>query len=476
MSLLDRFRRTRRQAPSRREFRNQRGQRFDPNRGTIRFGPGTDELQAVWPGGGIVAPDGTPLSADEAMRISAVGACLRFLAGTLAPLPLRVNDADGYEDEAAPELRLFDTEVSPLWSVDAFMRWIIEAWGYLGYSRAWIERTRNGEVLGLHPSIRSGVTLSNDGRRRVYLLSLPGSRAPIAADQDDVLDFQFDGTVAPGRSLLTEAAGKAIATIYALDRFGTNYFGKGSFFDTVLSVKPKTFEGGELPADDAELDRIGERFEAYHGRGVEHEQQPLVLSGVEVSRLINTLNESQFTDVRLQAFNEVCSAMGVQPILVGVSPPVRGAITPDAALTLYRKTTLRSIFSAITAELSRKLGAPFAFNEWTLARGDLSELATALQTLLGEPGKPGVISQNEARRRLGEKPSDDPRADELNYGDQQPRDPGGAPAAQEPPEPPAEPAEGDRGNRRCLMHCRRFSRPRPTTTRRLRRSIDTPSS
>lgn len=374
-----------------------------------------DELVAAISGSGKSAA-GIQVSADNALRVSTVYACVSLIAGAMASLQLGIFERDTRKEVAHDYWWLFNEQASDEWTSAA-------AWEYLfaskllygdGIGQLLRPSIYSNRVIGWKPLERWRVQPFRDERSQdVYYRVTPERGAPYVLDAADVLhlsSFGFDGVCSP--SPITQFGRETIGTAIAADRFSGQFFAEGATFDYALKSPKKLDEQQYKQLRTSLLART-----ASGGRG------PLILTGgLEPANLSVTPKDAEMLASRQHSVEEICRMYGVPPHLVGMTSKSTsfGSGIAEQGGNFVRYTLLRHL-APTRQELNRKLWPTrerYVIRHITEAfeRGDVKSRSEANRIAIGRAGEPGWKTVNEVRAEEGMPPIDG--GDKLNTGAQ----------------------------------------------------------
>lgn len=259
---------------------------------------------------GYETPSGVSVHPDTALEISAVYACVRVLAETVASLPLilyRRRD-DGGKDRATehPLYRLLHDIPNPHMTSfqlrEALMGHIL-TWGN---AYAEIEFDRAGRVVGLWPLRPDRMAVRLENGELIY--EYRTSDGPVTLPDYRVLHIPglgFDGIVgySPIR-MMRQALGLTVAT----ERFGSLLF-KNAAQPKVVLKHP-----GEL--SEKAYKRLRESWESRHG-GLENAHRTAILEeGVDITTIGIPPDDAQFLETRRFQLNEIARIYRVPPHMI----------------------------------------------------------------------------------------------------------------------------------------------------------------
>lgn len=383
------------------------------------FGPGHDA--------------GAHVTADRAMRHSAVFACVRILAGAISTLPLKVyREKKGTptldrKHALSPLLRL---RPNPRMSAAMFWRATTAEAVLNGNGYAWIERNRNGDALALWPTPQERVTPRLLADQRVAYVVTLDNGAQIAVPADDMLHFpgstQWDGlrALSPLR-----AAASAIGLGLEADDYARRFFKNNATPAGYLSydkaLKPETVE--------LLRSHWQEKFGGA-GRG----SIAILTDGGEFKPLALNMEDAQLLDTRRFQIEDVARIFGVPPHMIGALDKTTswGSGIEQQAIG-FITYSLQTHLTAFEQEIETKLfdgdSAWAEFDVRGLMRGDFVARTNGYKSALGGPGAQGFMTVNEVRGLENLPPKEG--GDQLIMSGAAP-----APPADPPPDPPADPA------------------------------------
>jgi HK97 family phage portal protein len=362
------------------------------------------ELTAML-GASSISASGASVTADSAMKVSAVYGCVSLIAGAIATLPLGVFErtAEGRDKADHPYWWLFNEQASEGWTSSAAIEYIISSKLFYGDGFGRLIRAKGGRVLGwepLHPL--SVYPFRHDGKI-LYRVTKSGE-APYTLDSSDVLHLPslgFDGLTSP--SPITYAAREAIGTAISAQQFSGQFFAGGANFDYALKTATK------LTAEQLTQLTASLRTRAQNGpRG------PLILSGgLEPAQLSVNSKDAEILATRLFTVEEICRVFGVPPHMVGHTDKTTswGSGIESQGIGFVRYTLQRHL-TPMAQEINRKLWPVrerYFVEHITAAleRGDLKGRYEAYRIAMGRAGEMTFMDANEVRRLENMPPHDD---------------------------------------------------------------------
>lgn len=350
---------------------------------------------------------GISINAHKAMQLSAVSACVRLIAESIASLPLDVfrRNADGGRLQAKndPVRRLLHSEPNSVMTSFVFREMLSAELLLRGNAYAIIVR-KGGQPVELLPlPCASTVTVrKSQALGLVYDVSMPNGQfcSVGQADMLHVPGLAFDGIT--GVSPIRYAA-QAIGLGLAAEQFGAAFFGNGSTPAGYISLP------GKLTKEQAAAMR--DSWYAAYG-GLNNSNKTAVLfEGAKFDRVSVPPNEAQFIETRKFQVSEIARWYRVPPHMIGDLERATFSNIEHQQLEFVTHT-LRPWLVRWEQELNRKLfptatdGTPAEmyceFNVEGLLRGDIK--ARGDYYVRGRQW--GWLSANDIRRKENMEPID----------------------------------------------------------------------
>ena len=267
--------------------------------------------------GGANTATGKPVTALGSLRNTAVFACVRVLAESVASLPLILYQRQERGKRRATEQRLYNllhdlpnSEMTTMELRETLMGHLA-LWGN-AYSE--IQRDGAGRVVGLWPLRPDRVDIRRGSDKRLYYQVFFGDELDPKAEAVTLMDYQvmhirgigYDGV--KGLSpigLAREAVGLALAT----EEFGARFFGNGA--------KP----GGILEHPGALSDKAQERLRAswagiHQGLSQAH-RLAILEEGMKYHEIGIPPEDAQFLETRQFQVKEIARLFRVPPHMIG---------------------------------------------------------------------------------------------------------------------------------------------------------------
>lgn len=271
-----------------------------------------DPVLATWWGGGINSSSGQAVTADTAMRVAAVFACVRVIAESMAQMPLILyRQLDDGKERAKdhPLYRILHTRPNRWQTPYEFKRMLAGHAVLRGNGFAEILHTGGkgvAELIPLHPD-RVRPFWYNDLPAYEYSPPNGSSRVILHADMFHLRGFSDDGLNGLNPiQLHREAIGLSLAT----EEHGARLFSNGVRPSGVLKMT------SHFKDDEARKNFKKSWKEAYAGSSKSGET--IVLEdGLDWTQIGMTSEDAQFLETRKFQRSEVASIFRVPPHMIG---------------------------------------------------------------------------------------------------------------------------------------------------------------
>lgn len=348
-------------------------------------------------GASAVSSSGASVTADTAMKVSAVYGCVSLIAGAISTLPLGVfqRTAEGRDKAEHPYWWLFNEQASEAWTSSAAIEYLISSKLFYGdgFGRL-IRSNRSNQVAGWEPLHPLSVQPFKHEGRVLYRVTKSGD-APYTLDSADMIHLPslgFDGLTSP--SPITYAAREAIGTAISAQQFSGQFFAGGANFDYALKTTSKLTS-----------EQLNQLKASLLGRAQNGGRGPLILSGgLEPAQLSVNSKDAEILATRLFTVEEICRVFGVPPHMVGHTDKTTswGSGIESQGIGFVRYTLQRHL-TPMQQELNRKLWPVrerFFVEHITAAleRGDLKGRYEAYRIALGRAGEMPFMEPDEVRR------------------------------------------------------------------------------
>lgn len=259
---------------------------------------------------------GANVSPSTAMQLSAVYACVRILAETVASLPLhlmRYNDSGGKEKAITHPLYYLlhdqpNEEMTSFVFRETMMTQLL-LWG-----NAYAQKVYNGygELIGLYPLLSSNMTVERNERGQLiyrYVIESDQKDAGslVTLRREDVLHIPglgFNGLV--GFSPISMAR-QAIGTALACEEFGGKFFANGTMPSGVI----------EHPGTIKDVKAFREKWQEAFAGAANAGKTPILENGMKFNKISINPQDAQFLETRKYQINEIARIFRIPPHMVG---------------------------------------------------------------------------------------------------------------------------------------------------------------
>jgi HK97 family phage portal protein len=293
---------------------------------------------------------GVAVTPDSAMRLSAVSACVRLIAESIASLPLHVyqrSEAGRQRITGSPEFRLLHDEPNSRMTSFTFRETMAAHVLLYGNAYAVILRSAGGVPVGLLPVAGSVVVITKlSNGELAYTVTLDDKSFTLSQwDIIHVPGLAFDGI--SGMSPIRYAA-ESIGLGLAAERYGGSFFGNGSTPSGYISLP------GKLSKEQAATMRAAwESVYGYNGGAGGNRTAVLFESG-KFEKISIAPNEAQFIETRKFQVSEIARWYRVPPHMIGDLERATFSNIEHQALEFVTHT-LRPWLVRFEQEFNRKL-------------------------------------------------------------------------------------------------------------------------
>lgn len=377
-------------------------------------------------GAGGYTSSGQLVTANRAMRYSAVYGCVLLISGAVACSTLRTYRADGDARIPAPQHRLakmLRLQPNRFMTAATFWKFIAESKMLRGNAYAHIIRAKSGDVLALYPlkpgnvEVYQAWELGLDARlgvernRLFYDVTHDDGTVRIY-DQTDILHIPNIGFNGKKGLSTVSAMAEALGLAFGAEQSNASFFANG--MQSKLAV---SFPGRPDPEA---TDRLREHI-ADHYAGAANHHKPLILTqGGSATTLSMSAEDAQLLEARKFSVIDICRFFGVDPVLIGEHEKTSSwGSGVEQMGRFFHTLTMNPHFIAIEQELEVKLfgdGHFAEFDETELTRGDTRTRAEYNKAALGSLQQPGWMTVNEVRATENLAPV--PNGDDLQRPDQ----------------------------------------------------------
>lgn len=251
---------------------------------------------------------GKVVNEQTAMQTTAVYACVRILAETIASLPLHTyrHTKNGKEKATDhPLYYLLHNEPNPEMTSFVFRETLMGHLLLWGNAYEQIIRDGRGKVLALYPLLPDKMTVERDKNGELYYLyNKNGEYYPLRSDEVlHIPGLGFDGLIGYSPiAMAKNAIGMAIAT----EEYGAKFFANGAYPGGVL----------EHPGIVKDPARVRDSWNAvYQGTGNAH-RIAVLEEGMAFKSIGIPPEQAQFLDTRKFQTEEICRIFRVPPHMI----------------------------------------------------------------------------------------------------------------------------------------------------------------
>lgn len=354
---------------------------------------------------GFGSASGAAVTADTAMRVAAVYACVNLLSGAVASLPVGIYERKGRDRDSADHDYWWLLNEQPNEDMSAFVAWQYLVSAKLFYGDGFAELLRpsaySSRVIGWKPHhplrVQPFCSSEASSRGRLYYRVTPVHGEQYVLDPADMIHLPslgFDGLTSP--SPITYAAREVIGTALAAENYTAKFFNGGGSFDYALKTASK------LDKTQLEALHVSLMLRTQQSGGV---RSPLILSGgLEPAQLSVNAKDAEILATRLFGVEEICRVFGVPPYLIAhqQKDASRGTGLEEMGSAFVR-FALQQLLTPIAQEFNRRLWptrARFFVEHVTAAleRGNLKTRFEAYRIALGRAGEKPFMSIDQVRR------------------------------------------------------------------------------
>lgn len=347
------------------------------------------------------AAAGMAVTAESAMRVSAVYGCVTRIAGGISQLPVNVYERIGTGRklvEDTPYWWMLNEQPTARFTASSMWEQITSHKLLRESGFVFIGRSKSGAVRELIPLPYEAVQPDRDksGERLKYFVQ---DVRTYGCDQDDMLHFPgfgFDGLRA--KSVIQWAARNATGNAMAMDEYSGRFFANGSHHSIVIEAPGQM----KQPTVDALQQAYANK---YSGLDNAH-RLPLVLTdGLKAKEVSISAQDAQLLDARKFQVVDIARAFGVPPHLIGeTSAATSWGSGLEEMTRAFMLFTIQPHLKRLEQELNRKLFRTsryfFEFDRDAMLEGNSKAQADYFRAALGGPGSgQGWMTADEIRRK-----------------------------------------------------------------------------
>jgi HK97 family phage portal protein len=342
----------------------------------------------------------TVVNPQSAQRLSAVGACIGLIGGSVAGLPLHHYKKDGDIRKRVDSNIWNLLNLSPIsnWPAASMYEWWVRCNGLRGDAVSEIMRDRYGDPLSIRPHHpdRVEIKLTESGDDLIYIFTPRSGGKTYARASDDVIHIPgngYDGH--KSLSVIQHDAKQAITIGLAAGEYSAKFFENGGM--------PKHLFKTPNKMNDDQTKALRKTYDERYA-GPANAGRPMVLTeGLDVTELSMSSIDAELLDSRKYSVIDIARAFRVPPVMIGAQDTTSSWGTGIEQVTLgFVKFTLQPYLTRIEQEINRKLiRKPDEFVEFNLKgllRGDTKAENESLRQARGGSQGPGWLTLNEIRR------------------------------------------------------------------------------
>ena len=253
---------------------------------------------------------GKSVNARTAIQVSAVYACVRVIAETVASLPFAVFEQDRQGTQKAPDhplYRLLHDEPNPEMTSFVWREAMLTHLLLWGNSYSQILRAGRGNIVGIYPLLPDRMEVDRDDKGRLTYTYSTTNGQQVKLRPEDVLHIPglgFDGVM--GYSPIAVER-NAVGLSIAAEEFGSKFFGNGATPSGILT-HPNTVKNPKA---------LRESWMAAYGGSSNSNRIAILEEGMTFTRISMPNNEAQFLETRKFQVEEICRIYRVPPHMIG---------------------------------------------------------------------------------------------------------------------------------------------------------------
>ena len=253
---------------------------------------------------------GKSVTAQTAIQLSTVYACVRVISETVASLPLGVYEAtdDGNQKAADhPLYRLLHDEPNTEMTSFVFREVMLAHLLLYGNSYSQIIRSGKNSIVGLYPLLPDHMDVDRDSKGNLTYTYTTSDGKTVVIKPTDVLHIPglgFDGVMGYSPIALEKSA---IGLGLASEEYGSKFFSNGARPSGILT-HPNTVKNPRA---------IRDSWNSAYGGSTNANRVAILEEGMTFTPLSIPNNEAQFLETRKFQVEEICRIFRVPPHLVG---------------------------------------------------------------------------------------------------------------------------------------------------------------
>jgi len=253
---------------------------------------------------------GKPVNAKTAIQVSAVYACVRVIAETVASLPFAVFELDKSGSQKAidhPLYRVLHDEPNPEMTSFIWRETMLTHLLLWGNSYNQILRAGRGSIIGIYPLLPDRMEVDRDDKGNLTYTYSTTNGQTVKLRTEDVLHIPglgFDGIM--GYSPIAVER-NAVGLSIAAEEFGSKFFSNGATPSGILT-HPNTVKNPKA---------LRESWTEAYGGSSNSNRVAILEEGMTFTRISMPNNEAQFLETRKFQVSEICRIYRVPPHMIG---------------------------------------------------------------------------------------------------------------------------------------------------------------
>lgn len=253
---------------------------------------------------------GKSVTPTSAIQVSAVYACVRVIAETVASLPLHVYEATDTGSRKAgehPLYRLLHDEPNAEMTSFVWRETMLSHLLLYGNSYCQIIRSGRSGIIGLYPLLPDRMAVDRDSRGKLtYTYTTSDGKLAYLAPEDvlHIPGLGFDGVMGYSPIALEKAA---IGLGIAAEEYGSRFFANGARPSGILTHPNTVKDPAALRAS----------WNAAYGGSGNTGRVAVLEEGMTFTPLSMPNNEAQFLETRRFQVTEICRIFRVPPHMIG---------------------------------------------------------------------------------------------------------------------------------------------------------------
>lgn len=253
---------------------------------------------------------GKSVTAQTAIQLSTVYACVRVVSETVASLPLGVYEATDDGNLKAgdhPLYHLLHDEPNAEMTSFVFREVMLAHLLLYGNSYSQIIRSGKNTVVGLYPLLPDHMDVDRDSKGNLTYTYTTSDGKTVVIKPQDILHIPglgFDGIIGYSPIALEK---NAIGLGIASEEYGSKFFSNGARPSGILT-HPNTVKNPKA---------VRESWNSAYGGSSNSNRVAILEEGMTFTPLSISNNEAQFLETRKFQVDEICRIFRVPPHLVG---------------------------------------------------------------------------------------------------------------------------------------------------------------